>query len=196
YGLSVEEAAYHAHVAEVEAGTGLGDVAAMLYGRGLELRLAPGAPGLARVVSIPLSANLKLVTASLGSMSTSEMHKVLADRLYSMTAPRIRRVFENASLEVFLEEARSFSVEAGFVDRSLAEKIDRIARRGSALGWYVKKKVLVVVSEEDRAEEVKAELEGLLPDARIFVGRPSASPLQVWEEQRGFHSLCGGGSCA
>jgi hypothetical protein len=82
------------------------------------------------------------------------------------------------------------------VDRSLAEKIDRIARRGSALGWYVKKKVLVVVSEEDRAEEVKAELRSLLPDARIFAGSPSASPLQVWEEQRGFPRLRDGGSGA
>ena len=175
-GATVEEAARIAHMAEVAAGTGLGDVVAMLYGRGLEMRLAPGAPGLARVESIPVSG--EVVTVSLGSaMETGEMHRGLSWRLHSLAAPRLARLFSRPSLESLLEEARGFSLEAGFVSRSQVELFDALVEEGLARGWYAKKRVAVLVAEPRRAEELAERLRGEGFEPRLH--RVSTSPLRV-----------------
>jgi pantoate kinase len=173
----VEEAARLAHMAEVAAGTGLGDVVALLYGRGLELRLAPGGPGLARVDSVPI--DYEAVSVALGGPEeTSAMHRQLSWRLHSLAAPRLARLFEKPGLEVFLEEARGFSLEAGFVTGEQAKVLDRLVEEGLALGWYAKKRVAVVVAAR---RGYAGELAERLREAgyRPVVHRAALSPLRV-----------------
>lgn len=160
----LEGAARLAHMAEVAAGTGLGDVVAALYGRGLELRLSPGGPGLARVESIPLSG--EVVAVELGGVyETRVMHQSLSWRLHSLAAPRLARLLEKPSLGAFLEEARGFALEAGFVDEETAKALDEVVEAGLAAGWYAKKRVAVLVAAPGRAGELEAVLSsrGLRP---------------------------------
>lgn len=174
---SLEEAARLAHVAEVEAGTGLGDVVAILYGRGLEARLAPGAPGLARVESVPVSA--EAVTVELGGVyETSRMHRRLSWRLHGLAAPRLARLLERPSLGLFLEEARGFALEAGFVDERAAAALDGAVESGLARGWYAKKNVAVVVAAPGKAEELEAQLRAA-GFSRLRRLRAASSPLRV-----------------
>ncbi|WP_153801422.1 pantoate kinase [Hyperthermus butylicus] len=179
-GWSVEASAAVAHEAEVLAGTGLGDVVAMVYGRGLELRLAPGAPGLARVESFPVNAKT-IYSLELGRMATTEMHRALGEKLVALAAPRWQRIAENPNLDTFLREAREFSVEAGFAPDWLREKLDRLVSRGLVRGWYVKKRVAIVVPEDDAAGEAREELEALAAKRglRLRRHRPAGSPLSV-----------------
>jgi len=172
----LEGAARLAHMAEVSAGTGLGDIAAMLYGRGLELRLAPGGPGLARVESIPLAG--EAVAVELGGVyETRVMHQSLSWRLHGLAAPRLARLLEKPSLGAFLEEARGFALEAGFVDRETARVLDEAVEAGLAAGWYAKKRVAVLVAAPGRAGELEAMLRqrGLRP-RRL---RLSEAPLRA-----------------
>ena len=179
-GWSIEASAMVAHEAEVLAGTGLGDVAAMVYGRGLELRLAPGAPGLARVESFPVNAKT-IYSLELGRMATTEMHRALGERLAALAAPRWQRILENPSLDTFLREAREFSIEAGFAPDWLKETLDQLVSRGLVRGWYVKKKVAIIVPEDDAAVEVREELEALAAKRRLRLRRhrPAGSPLSI-----------------
>ena len=83
-GLSLEECGKFAHLAEVELGTGLGDVIAELS-KGIALRTKVGAPGYGEVKSIvphektgfgvfeSLESDFYVVTKSLGEISTASI---------------------------------------------------------------------------------------------------------------------------
>lgn len=176
-GLTLEEAGRIAHMAEVRAGTGLGDVVSILYGRGLEVRYAAGGPGFARVESVPVSTSI--VTAPLeGLMHTSQMHRMLGEKLYSIASKHLAPVLEKPSLDTFLQQARLFSIEAGFVSEGLREFLDGLVETGLARGWYVKKLVLVVVpAREESVEELASLLatKGFEPRRH----KTSSAPLRV-----------------
>ncbi len=176
-GLTLEESSRIAHIAEVKAGTGLGDVVALLYGRGLEIRYSPGGPGFARVESIPVRTTI--ITATLeGSMHTHQMHNKLGEKLYSIAAPRLASILEKPSFDVFVREARRFSIKAGFVSDELREFLDNLLETGLIKGWYVKKLVLVVVPRSEKRVEDIANLlvkKGLRPR----VHKTSDSPLRI-----------------
>ena len=83
-GLSIEECAQYAHLAEVSLGTGLGDVIAELS-KGIVLRTKVGAPGFGEVKSIvphektgfgvfeSLKSDFYVITKALGEISTSSV---------------------------------------------------------------------------------------------------------------------------
>ncbi len=165
-----------AHVAEVEAGTGLGDVIAMAEARFMEIRVAPGAPGVGRVDYVPLRGSEPFILAELGEMTTMEMHRILGYRLYSEAAPRLRRVFENPCLDKVLEEARGFSLALGMLPRRLDREL---AGMRGVRGWYVKKRLLVVVAEEDSALDVLEAVRGLRGVKAAALYHPSPTPYTV-----------------
>jgi len=173
--MGFEEAAREAHIAEVVEGTGLGDVVAIYYGRMLEARTAPGGPGVGRVESFPVDAS-HVVTASLGFMSTSDMHSSRLEYIERAFAKAYTQFIENPSLDSFLESARMFSIEAGFAGRELAERLDGLVSRGLARGWYVKKKVVVVVPEDGLVGEVAGELKRIVSSS-VFIHEVAGSPL-------------------
>jgi len=149
-----------AHEAEVVSGTGLGDVIVQSLGRaGLVLRKAPGAPGVGRVESYVVS-HTPVLAVQLGTMTTAEMHRILGDSLYRNATPLLVRVYEDPTLETFLDSANKFSKLVGFAP-PYAEHLDVFVKRGWSLGWYVKKKVLVIVVERDRLEDIIAYLKKL-----------------------------------
>jgi len=175
--MGLLEAASIAHEAEVKAGTGLGDVVAMLYGRGLEIRIAPGGPGLASVESYPIP-RLEILAAVLGSMETREMHKVLGERLYEAALPRLTRLLSRPGLETFLQEARGFSVDTGMAEDKLVGVLDRLVEEGALRGWYLKKRVLVMIPGKSGRRAIMERLAGIL-DRRFYSLRLTTEPLQV-----------------
>ena len=163
-----EDAARAAHIAEVEEGTGLGDVIAMYYGRMLEARTAPGGPGIGRVESYPVDA-VYAVTISLGYMATGEMHSSRLELIRSAFSRAFSKFMENPGLDSFLEAAREFSIETGFAGKEAIEVLDRLVRSNIARGWYVKKKVVVVIPENGCERDVVEQVEEL--KGTVFVHR-------------------------
>ena len=178
-GLTVEEACRAAHRAEVEAGTGLGDVVAMLYGRGLEVRYSPGGPGIARVESVPVTGSYVVYSLATGEMATSTMHSTLGDRLYTIAAPLLSRIMARPSLHGFLEAARRFSLEAGFAPPDTAGILDSMVSRGLLVGWYAKKKVVLAVAPRKAEDDAGRELERLARERgwRLYRHRLAFRPL-------------------
>ncbi len=177
-GFSRCRAGLAAHLAEVTMGTGYADVLAQFTGGGLVYRVKPGAPCIGVADSIPLP-RLAIVTAVLGSMTTQEMHRVYgyAIRVEGLRAYRL--FVDNPSLETFLELAHSFSTRVGFLTTDLDERIrtalSKHLSRGIVLGYFVKKKLLVVVSEPSSAEDVAAALKVMGFETRVdWIGRERA----------------------
>ena len=100
-GLSIEECGKYAHLAEVELGTGLGDVIGELS-KGIVLRTKPGAPGYGEAKSIvpheksgfgvfeSLKSDFYVITKSLGEISTAS---IIQD-------PKHKKIITQAGLEI------------------------------------------------------------------------------------------------
>ena len=100
-GLSIEECGQFAHLAEVELGTGLGDVIAELS-KGIVLRTKPGAPGFGQAKSIvphekegfgvfeSFKSDFYVITKSLGEISTAS---IIQD-------PKHKKIITQVGLEI------------------------------------------------------------------------------------------------
>ena len=157
HGLSLR-AFQEAHIAEVTAGTGLGDVLAIYAGGCLVVRYRPGAPGVGHAEGYdcpPLAA----VTVHTRRVETRDMLR----GLHKLLEVEGRRAVERAAegdLSAFLEAARSFALAVGFLPKELDAEISKL--RG-VVGHYAKKGVLVLVVEPDHAEEVASHVRRLGP---------------------------------
>ncbi len=145
-----------AHVAEVRAMTGLGDVLALYAGRGLAVRLKPGAPGIGEVEAIETPQGMAVVTAVLGSMSTTEMLRRYADRIRQHGIEAFNRFLRDPTLESFLENVREFAKGVGFLTQDVEERVRPV--RDMLLGYSVKKRVLFAVVREEELHAVSSHL--------------------------------------
>jgi len=147
-GLGIE-AFIEAHVREVEAGTGLGDVLAIYTGGCLVVRTRPGAPGVGSAYSISCPP-LALVTVDLLKVHTGAMLERLREFLQGEGARLVEKFMEEVDVLKFLEIANEFSKRAGFMPK-WAEDVNKL--RG-VVGCFAKKGVVAVVVEMDFALDV------------------------------------------
>ncbi|WP_144902105.1 pantoate kinase [Halobellus captivus] len=112
-----------AHVAEVEAGTGLGDVVAQARG-GLPIRLEPGAPGHGRMDGIPATPRVEYV--SFGTVSTKE---VLSGDTSTLTAAGERALAAlraEPTVDRLVELSRRFARDAELLTESVADAVEAV----------------------------------------------------------------------
>ncbi|WP_313692200.1 pantoate kinase [Halorarum halobium] len=118
-----------AHVAEVEAGTGLGDVVAQFRG-GLPLRLEPGAPGQGEFDGLPARPRVEYVT--FGELSTAEVLDGDLDPVRTAGEDALTRLLRDPSLDELLASARTFAEDAGLLVPEVAEAVAAAEAEGSA----------------------------------------------------------------
>ena len=107
--LSVNELVTIAHGAEVQAGTGLGDVVAQAHG-GVPIRLEPGGPQDNLLDAIPARGPIEYHT--LGELSTEEVISGNTDLLDQAGKRGLSRVVEEPTLSSFMRASRQFAREA------------------------------------------------------------------------------------
>ena len=172
-GETIEKAALRAHVAEVKARTGLGDVIAEFYG-GLEVRVKPGPPGVGEVVHIPFNPRIVVLTVPLGRRSTRVMLSEYTSELSRLAGELVEKLIENPSLEDFIEYSSMFTRR--FFDYTIPDELmDGV--RGKVIGYYMKKCVLTVFVEEDYAQDVEEYIKSR--GFRVIRGRITQSGLEV-----------------
>jgi len=176
-GLPLSRVFREAHVAEVEAGTGLGDVAAVIDGGYLELRLKAGAPGVGLVETLPLDTSLEAVTVPLGYEDTSHMLREMPGEAYSMVSDALRTLSSRPRLSLFLQYSYRFSRAAGMMTSMLEEAL-REACTG-CLGFYVKKRVAVLLAMGRSAWTAASRLEEKL-GVKPIVLKPSPGGVMVF----------------
>ncbi|EMA46204.1 pantoate kinase [Halobiforma nitratireducens] len=122
--LSTNELVTIAHGAEVQAGTGLGDVVAQAHG-GIPIRLEPGGPQDNKLDSIPARARVEYV--SFGELSTTEVLSGDTDQLTEAGRTALSRVVEEPTLLSFMYASRLFARETGLLTDRVAETIADVA---------------------------------------------------------------------
>lgn len=97
-----------AHVADVEAGTGLGDVVAQARG-GIVLRLDPGAPPHGRLDGIPGRGRVEFL--AIGELSTPDVLTEHPETITRAGASALETLRDNPTRRGFLEAAAAFSAD-------------------------------------------------------------------------------------
>lgn len=126
-GRSANELVAVAHAAEVEAGTGLGDVVAQARG-GVPIRVDPGAPAHGRLDGVPDSGRIEYV--SYGGLSTSDVIGGNTDQLSAAGERALANLRERPTLPRFMAHSRTFADEAELLDGQVAEDIEAVTAAG------------------------------------------------------------------
>lgn len=127
-GYSEEELVAMAHVADVEAGTGLGDVVAQARG-GVPIRLDPGVPPHGHLDGIPTTRRIEYLP--MGTMSTAEIIGGDTDTISDRGDSSVRALMERPTLDRLFELGRRFASDTGLLDDELQEVIDDVQAVGS-----------------------------------------------------------------
>lgn len=118
-----------AHVAEVESGSGLGDVVAQARG-GAPIRLEPGAPPHGLLDGIPETAHIEYLT--FGELSTESVISGDTDLLSRAGETGLERVSEHPTLETFMAASRSFARDAELLTDDVEAVIEDVGAAGGS----------------------------------------------------------------
>ncbi len=125
--LSTNELVTIAHGAEVEAGTGLGDVVAQAQG-GIPIRLEPGAPPHGTLDSIPARVGIEYQT--FGEVSTEEVLADNTDAIDDAGRTALSRIVEEPTLTSFMFASRHFARETGLLTTEVRDAVRAVADAG------------------------------------------------------------------
>ncbi|MFD1640642.1 pantoate kinase [Halohasta litorea] len=116
-----------AHCAEVEAGTGLGDVVAQARG-GLPIRLEPGGPRHGTLDGLPARPRIEYVT--FGELSTETVLSGDTDRLSAAGAEALDELLAEPTVDRFINTSREFADAAGLLTDDVSEAIEAVEAAG------------------------------------------------------------------
>jgi pantoate kinase len=126
-GRSENELVAIAHAAEVEAGTGLGDVVAQARG-GVPIRLDPGAPEYNRMDGVPDRTRVEYLT--LGERSTESVISGNTDRLSEVGVDMLVRLVEEPILPVLMDASREFAERADLLTPEVESVVEDVRAEG------------------------------------------------------------------
>ena len=128
--LSENELVTVAHGAEVQAGTGLGDVVSGARG-GVPLRLEPGGPAHNRVDGIPAGGRVEYLTLGGPLEVDAELPPPEESDLRSGAAGRaLAAVVSEPTLPVFMRASRRFAREVDLLTDELRETVEAVSHAG------------------------------------------------------------------
>ena len=153
-GVSINRAFKVAHEVDVERGTGLGDVAAISCGIGVVFRLTPGPPGDSIVECAPIDPTLLVIVGEGGSMPTRELLVKYGPGEWLEASRSMERIARDPSPHRFFEEAIRFTVARKLDVKMLGIRLSSLLPKEGVATFYVKKRLAVVVVEEDSVDAI------------------------------------------
>lgn len=123
--LSENELITIAHGAEVEAGTGLGDVVAQARG-GAPVRLEPGGPLYNKLDGIPASRRIRVEYLTFGELSTEDVIGGDTDHLQGPGEEALSKVVSQPTLAQFMYASRGFAREADLIGPEVQDAIQAV----------------------------------------------------------------------
>ena len=172
-GMTLLEACRITHEIELKCKTGLNSEAGILSG-GLILVLREGAPPKLMIDSIPLPSGAGLVAVVAGVLETTEILKDVEKlrEIEEVGDRRMEKILERPIPENFLEQARAFAWETGFITREV-EEVFEVLKRLPTIGYaqnMLGKAAHALVEGKDLAR-VESHLRETFPDYRIISSR-------------------------
>jgi pantoate kinase len=162
-----------AHVAEVKCKTGLGTVGPLMLG-GCILTIEPGAPGIAIIDRIPISADYAIVAGVFGPTPTKEVLASPKKRLAvnKWGKKTLEKILSDPSLENFLACCRDFAEKTGFMTDRVKTLI-RLAENAGAVGaaQNMVGEAVHALTTLENAENVAHAFKRVLPQEKILIAQ-------------------------
>lgn len=124
---STNELVRIAHRAEVQAGTGLGDVVAQARG-GVPIRIEPGAPPHGRLDGVPAVGRIEYL--SFGELETATVISGDTEAITDAGERALARLLERPTFVELFRAARAFARDADLVSPRVAEVVDDVTSAG------------------------------------------------------------------
>ena len=131
-GMTLNEVAQIAHLAEVENNMGLGDVIAETYG-GVVIRKKPGPPGIGMVDNIILPPEeLKISYVTFGVKATREILRdaSIVRSVNEAGRAALKELLKKPDLDTFMRAARDFSLQTGLMSERCRDAIEAVEAEG------------------------------------------------------------------
>ena len=162
-----------AHVAEIKCKTGLGTVGPLMLG-GCILTVEPGAPGIAIIDRIPISADYVIVAGVFEPIPTKQ---VLSSPEKRETVNRwgrktLKAILDEPSVENFLACCLEFSEKAGFMTERVRQLV-HLAEKAGAIGaaQNMVGEAVHALAREENVENIAEAFKQLLPNEKILVAK-------------------------
>lgn len=162
-----------AHVAEIKCKTGLGTVGPLMLG-GCVLTVEPGAPGIAIIDRIPISADHVIVAGVFEPIPTKQ---VLSSPEKRETVNRwgrktLKAILDEPSVENFLMCCLEFAEKAGFMTERVRQLV-HLAEKAGAIGaaQNMVGEAVHALAREENAENIAEAFKQLLPNEKILVAK-------------------------
>ncbi len=169
-GLSENEVAGMAHVAEVESKTGLGSVVAEAVG-GVEIRLTPGGPGISRVLRVPVEGEYKILTLTIGPLSTKKYleEESVRKSINRFGGALVDRLAKEPTVPLFLDLSREFAENTGLLPPDIVDMLAVLDRYDIQASMPMFGHGLFTILPVERMEEARAVFAEFDPDAMLIV---------------------------
>ena len=125
--LSERELETVAHGAEVQSGTGLGDVVAQARG-GMPIRLEPGGPHENDMDGIPARPRVEFV--SMGQLATDDILATADEGLTAAGERALSRLVARPTADEFMRASRQFSRESGLLTDAVRDVVESVTDAG------------------------------------------------------------------
>ncbi len=163
-----------AHVAEIQCQTGLGTVSSLTSTGGCPLVVEPGAPGICRLDSIPMSPDYMVVA---GVFRSNMPKTVLAEPEKKQIINRcgkktLEAILAEPTLRNFLDRCWEFAENAGFATPNVRQLVQAAKKAGAVgaaqnmLGEAVHALVL-----EENADRVAETFKQVLPSEKVIISK-------------------------
>jgi pantoate kinase len=126
-----QDAATHAHYAEVVNHTGLGDVIAQTAG-GAEVRVSPGAPGIGEIVRIPVNGSFNVVLAGAPGLKTKSVltNKEHRERIINVADELMEELSGNPTIDRFVSYSKQFARSIGLMTSRVKSALSELETAG------------------------------------------------------------------
>ena len=171
-GMTLNEVAQIAHLAEVENNTGLGDVIAETYG-GVVIRKKPGPPGVGIINKIPHERQ-RISYVVFGTRAT---RAVLVDdsmkrQINKAGREAMKELVKKPSLDNFMQVSRKFSLHSELISDKCRDAIEAVEAEGSVASAAMIGDTVFVIGNSEALKEF-----GEVRESRIsVVGAKLVSP--------------------
>jgi pantoate kinase len=128
-----QEAATHAHYAEVVNHTGLGDVIAQTAG-GAEVRVKPGAPGIGELVRIPVNGSFNVVLAGAPGLETRRVltNNEHRERIIKVADALMEELSSNPTIDNFVSSSKQFARSIGLMTSRVKSALGELETAGQS----------------------------------------------------------------
>jgi pantoate kinase len=143
-GMPKVEAAQMAHIAEVECKTGL------------EIRTAPGAPGIGKVVSMPVPAGAIVICQAFGPLSTKKFltDEFTRNRINEIGGKLVHELVMKPSVNNFMSLSRRFAEHVGLISEKVRGVLNATDKKGIICSMPMFGECAFTISNEKNAKNI------------------------------------------